>query len=695
MDERDNGKSSSGDSGDYKYGIVIDSGSSGSRIQIYSWEDPAKTLKSSSQDDKVTLLSPPKIIQKKDWSMKISPGISSFHSTTKKIWSQHYSKLMKFAQDIIPVERHADTPIFVLSTAGMRLVEPKQQKKILEETCSSIQKNTQFYLPNCKEFVQIIDGETEGVYGWLGLNYLMGQFNKYDPQSNEHESIGFMDMGGASTQIAFVPSSAEEVKKHKEDLSTVTLRNIDGTTQEWNVFVETWLGFGANEARKRYLEQLINLSHINPSVGNEISDPCLPKGAKLNYEFESKTYKVNGIGNYQQCVRTMYPLLLKNIPCKDEPCFFNGIHGPKLNFDKDKFVGISEYWYTANDIFQSGGEYNFHGFNEKVRDYCESDWESILSRSKYGEFSNLDPDKFLKDACFKASWVMNILHEGFELPRLGLDIPDDDNSEGDESRKEIANVHVPFKSADSINGEELSWTLGKISLVASSQIKSSEKNSKYNIGIYPSKISGKSFVSGSGIHSGKASGYGSDDDDGEDISPKSVFSILLVLLLLYFIYHYGKAHFGTLQHKFRRFQLPYPIKRAIVTTTSKIPGLKNVINDYQFFRNEDNLDESILPMTSTTTNHQNSKQYASVLRTRSNINLTDEDQQERTGSPFTSPEPQSQQSQQTKNLNTFINKPFVVPKRSGVYHHLSETNSKDTLNRIPSASSINRGKTPN
>ena len=51
-----------------------------------------------------------------------------------------------------------------------------------------------------------------------------------------------MDMGGASTQIAFVPSSKEEIKKHEEDLSKVILRNINGESQKWNVFSETWLG---------------------------------------------------------------------------------------------------------------------------------------------------------------------------------------------------------------------------------------------------------------------------------------------------------------------------------------------------------------------------------------------------------------------------------------------------------------------
>ena len=81
---------------------------------------------------------------------------------------------MKYAEDIIPLDKHSDTPVFVLATAGMRLLSPAKKKMILKETCSALQKNTNFYLPNCKNFIQIIDGETEGIYGWLSLNYLIG-----------------------------------------------------------------------------------------------------------------------------------------------------------------------------------------------------------------------------------------------------------------------------------------------------------------------------------------------------------------------------------------------------------------------------------------------------------------------------------------------------------------------------------------
>ena len=58
-----------------------------------------------------------------------------------------------------------------------------------------------------------------------------------------------------------------------------------------DLFVATWLGFGANEARKRFLNQLINLAIVNGENWNsEINDPCLPKGASMEYNYETKIF---------------------------------------------------------------------------------------------------------------------------------------------------------------------------------------------------------------------------------------------------------------------------------------------------------------------------------------------------------------------------------------------------------------------
>lgn len=475
------------------YGIVIDSGSSGSRLHIFKWINPASI--DTKQHKAEEIQSVPKIEQSKDWIFKSNPGLSSYEHKTNKAFSEHIKPLLKKAEKIIPSDKIKNTPVFVQATAGMRLLPKKNRNAILKDVCNGIKSSTNFLMEDCDVQVQIIDGETEGIYGWLGLNYLLGHFNNYNEDEKDHFTMGFMDMGGASAQIAFVPSDKDEIERHKEDIPTVYLRNVNGDLQEWHVFVGTWLGFGANQARKRYLAQLINALPENTNNYDDddfttrvLSDPCMPKGSKSEFEFKDTEFMVIGLGDFEQCSKSMYPLLLKNLPCEDEPCLFNGVHAPKIDFTKDKFVGMSEFWYTPNDIFNLGGEYSFDKFNKEVQKFCNTDWDTIEDNLKHGEYNSI-PEDFLKDSCFKSNWIINVLHEGFEFPQA-------DNSRLDTSKNTYN--YPMFQSLDKILDIDLSWTLGRILLYASGMVPI--LNNDLKVGIVPSvlesKNSGRTFIPG-------------------------------------------------------------------------------------------------------------------------------------------------------------------------------------------------------
>ena len=97
----------------------------------------------------------------------------------------------------------ASTDINLLATAGMRLLPEEKQQAIYSSIKSFLKNNYQFPVGEIKT----ISGKMEALYGWLDINYLLGNFK------NHQATIGSIDMGGASTEIAF----ATEDESRPED----------------------------------------------------------------------------------------------------------------------------------------------------------------------------------------------------------------------------------------------------------------------------------------------------------------------------------------------------------------------------------------------------------------------------------------------------------------------------------------------
>ncbi len=370
----------------------------------------------------------------------------------------------------------------------MRLLEDDQRKPILDEVCEYANTKTNFQLPDCQLHVRVIPGEVEGLYGWLAANYLLGGFHapKDHAHGRDHNTFGFLDMGGASAQIAFAPN-ATEAERHADDLKLLRLRTVDGTPAEYRIFTTTWLGFGVNEARRRYVEAL---QKDSGSVDTKVlEDPCLPPGLSTSTKGDvflegsktvnGKTPTLKGTGEFDKCLTKTLPLLEKDHICEDDPCLLGGVHVPAIDFDVNHFVGVSEYWHTTHDIFQIGEKdkaYDFNTYQQRVAKFCSQDWDEIKDGIGKEEWGPKVDEKIAVEVCFKASWLISVLHEGIGIPRVGLEETPDSKDNGTkkllESAKEKGHL-ASFQAVNKIDDTEVSWTLGKMILYASAQIPSS------------------------------------------------------------------------------------------------------------------------------------------------------------------------------------------------------------------------------
>ena len=91
---------------------------------------------------------------------------------------EYIKPLMQFAANIIPSNQHDQTPLFILATAGMRLIETSQQEAIMKNVRQGIQSHFKFHFPDNN--LEVITGIQEGIYQWLAINYVLNRFDQLD-----------------------------------------------------------------------------------------------------------------------------------------------------------------------------------------------------------------------------------------------------------------------------------------------------------------------------------------------------------------------------------------------------------------------------------------------------------------------------------------------------------------------------------
>ena len=533
-----------------RFGIVIDAGSSGSRLQIYSWKDPQVVLEDYGDAVRNVLPGVEKGVQiGEDWITKVEPGephasfslllfaldcaslgtrswlmwtfffaclgLSSFGDNPEGV-AGYLEPLIRHARAHIPPSLEADTPLFLLATAGMRLLEPLQQARVLNAACTYLRSASAFRIESesrdgpCGSSVQIITGEEEGLFGWIAVNYLMDGF--VGGNKDEKTTYGFLDMGGASTQIAFEPADgagAGDVMGNGAALVDVRLRLLGGKEIKHKVFVTTWLGFGTNQARERYVAETIKgaegVETLDGVDSRTIYDPCLPKDLALTETVSAHhptPHTFVGTGSFTQCLQETAPLLNKNAPCSDAPCLFNGVHVPRINFASSHFIGVSEYWYSSEHVFGLGGPYDFVQYERAASEFCARGWDGIVEQHETSKQAGLlggdgevmqdgqvvETGKWgdrveisrLQMQCFKAAWVANVLHEGIGIPRI-VDPGGNSTTQGENvaQQAEKKGLGRPmFQSVDTVGGIAISWTLGKMVLEASKEVKPLSSHSR-------------------------------------------------------------------------------------------------------------------------------------------------------------------------------------------------------------------------
>uniref|UniRef100_A0A8C0JPV3 Ectonucleoside triphosphate diphosphohydrolase 8 n=1 Tax=Canis lupus dingo TaxID=286419 RepID=A0A8C0JPV3_CANLU len=214
------------------FGVVFDAGSTHTSLFVYRW--PADKQNSTG------VVSQALACQVK------GPGISSYASDPAQA-GESLQGCLEEALVIIPQAKHQETPAFLGATAGMRLLSQKngsQATAIFAAVSQALGRS-----PLDFRGAELLTGQDEGAFGWITINYVLGRLVQVPGLTGT--LVGALDMGGASTQITFVPRGPI-----LDESSQATFR-LYGS--EHRVYTHSYLCFGHDQMLTRLLAQLVQV----------------------------------------------------------------------------------------------------------------------------------------------------------------------------------------------------------------------------------------------------------------------------------------------------------------------------------------------------------------------------------------------------------------------------------------------------
>jgi len=284
-----------------KYAVIIDAGSTGSRVLAFRFkEDESGNL---SLD--------------KQYFKQVTPGLSSFKDPQQG--AESIIPLLEGAKTFVEEEYWRKTPIELKATAGLRLLN--------EDKANEIIKSVQLLIDSCEfdktsNSVSIMNGKDEGRFSWFTLNFLKGKLY------NMTDTVAAIDLGGGSIQISYISHDVHE----QEFITEFKLLN-----NNVRLYCQSYLGLGLMSARK----DVLNLSKQINVYDNKhfINSPCVPETAiDLPFTFDEIDYLVSGKGNthnYEQCKKIVEQ-------------FFDGITYKKpKDLDNQEIVAFSYIYDIA------------------------------------------------------------------------------------------------------------------------------------------------------------------------------------------------------------------------------------------------------------------------------------------------------------------------------------------------------------
>jgi len=318
-----------------KHVIIIDAGSSGSRLRIFNIHESKISAHQGSSDTK----------------FETKPGLSSYMEEPEGAGPSLH-KLINNAMGLIPQDQHAVTPLFVKATAGMRLLGAGEASRVFHAVREYLKEQCPFNFVSAAT----ISGEEEAILGFISINSL-----RTSPDSNfgALTSQGVLDVGGASLQITYAPKS--DIRDHEFHFYVDRLRT--------SVYAISYIRFGQDQAIMRAMEALAQKFPQDTTINH----PCMLRGSDETRAFGDRSIKFTGTGNAPECSELAQSILHTDYECLLPPCALMGKHMTPVT---GEFTAINAAYYTVLGLgLSEKGTPTPAEIEEKTNEFCSKPFD--------------------------------------------------------------------------------------------------------------------------------------------------------------------------------------------------------------------------------------------------------------------------------------------------------------------------------
>jgi apyrase len=390
------------------FGIVIDAGSGGSRIHVYRWS--ARVGDPMFPD--YPAVSVPREVGE---PLKVRPGLSDFADNIGGI-QEYMAPLFKHAVHIIngAANSHAThpriVPIYLKATAGMRDLYIPERDAILEETRRVLAASP--FRFESDYWAIVLSGEEEGVFGWLSVNLNLGTY-RLKPK----ETLGTLDMGGASTEVTFIPQSPNIIQN---------IFPVKIGAYSLHLYSHSYLEFGYRDAFLRLTRGILEGHLRDGKTDGRLKHPCFPEGLVWNQTLEAPFVKeptvvpLIGAWDMEECRKQMKDLMHLDTECffpakeftpgAQGECAMVGVYQPRVR--DSTFLAMGAYGNVAK-LFDLGDRSTVTELNKAVEKGCAA---NAIPKEMIAEgFKGPDVTKGEQGMCHVSMWADTVLRFGHKF----------------------------------------------------------------------------------------------------------------------------------------------------------------------------------------------------------------------------------------------------------------------------------------